>query len=133
MRLSRVTAGFQRLGAQFADVLLTEYTSISVVDVIKYIFVRNGLTATSGCSAAGSAPALGAGCREFKSLHSDQITQVRTLVVQKCICDTDEDAAEIKIFAVFSFSQIEKPPASAHTVAIAQGFCFFSVFELQYV
>ena len=63
----------------------------------------------------------------------DQITQVRTLVVQKCICDTDEDAAEIKIFAVFSFSQIEKPPASAHTVAIAQGFCFFSVFELQYV
>ena len=71
MRLSRVTAGFRRLGAQFADVLLTEYTSISVGDVIKYIFVRNGLTATSGCSAAGSAPALGAGCREFKSLHSD--------------------------------------------------------------
>ncbi len=25
----------------------------------------------SGCSAAGSAPALGAGCREFESLHSD--------------------------------------------------------------
>ncbi len=27
---------------------------------------------TSGCSAVGSAPALGAGCRGFKSLHSDQ-------------------------------------------------------------
>ena len=26
----------------------------------------------SGCSAVGSAPALGAGCREFKSPHSDQ-------------------------------------------------------------
>ena len=28
--------------------------------------------AKSGCSAVGSAPALGAGCREFESLHSDQ-------------------------------------------------------------
>ncbi len=27
----------------------------------------------SGCSAVGSAPALGAGCREFESLHSDHI------------------------------------------------------------
>ncbi len=26
----------------------------------------------SGCSAVGSAPALGAGCREFEPLHSDQ-------------------------------------------------------------
>ena len=26
----------------------------------------------SGCSAVGSAPALGAGCRGFESLHSDQ-------------------------------------------------------------
>ncbi len=26
----------------------------------------------SGCSAVGSAPALGAGCRRFKSCHSDQ-------------------------------------------------------------
>ena len=26
----------------------------------------------SGCSAVGSAPALGAGCREFESPHSDQ-------------------------------------------------------------
>ena len=25
----------------------------------------------SGCSAVGSAPALGAGCREFEPLHSD--------------------------------------------------------------
>ena len=29
----------------------------------------------SGCSAAGSAPALGAGCRRFKSCHSDQKRQ----------------------------------------------------------
>gem|GEM_PF-1723452 len=27
---------------------------------------------SSGCSAVGSAPALGAGCRGFESLHSDQ-------------------------------------------------------------
>ena len=27
----------------------------------------------TGCSAAGSAPALGAGCRGFKSLHSDHL------------------------------------------------------------
>ena len=26
----------------------------------------------SGCSAVGSAPALGAGCRRFESCHSDQ-------------------------------------------------------------
>ena len=29
------------------------------------------LVTATGCSAVGSAPALGAGCREFKSLHSD--------------------------------------------------------------
>ena len=29
----------------------------------------------TGCSAVGSAPALGAGCRGFKSLHSDQKKQ----------------------------------------------------------
>ena len=32
----------------------------------------NNFYRISGCSAAGSAPALGAGCRGFKSLHSDQ-------------------------------------------------------------
>ena len=30
------------------------------------------LTILSGCSAVGSAPALGAGCRRFESCHSDQ-------------------------------------------------------------
>ena len=30
----------------------------------------------SGCSAVGSAPALGAGCRGFESLHSDHIRTV---------------------------------------------------------
>ena len=34
----------------------------------------------SGCSAAGSAPALGAGCRRFESCHSDQ-TLYRSNVV----------------------------------------------------
>ena len=29
----------------------------------------------SGCSAVGSAPALGAGCRRFESCHSDQILE----------------------------------------------------------
>ena len=31
----------------------------------------------SGCSAVGSAPALGAGCREFESRHSDQKSRFR--------------------------------------------------------
>ena len=31
------------------------------------------LTILSGCSAVGSAPALGAGCRRFESCHSDQM------------------------------------------------------------
>ena len=31
----------------------------------------------SGCSAVGSAPALGAGCREFESRHSDQKSRRR--------------------------------------------------------
>ena len=33
---------------------------------------RSVISAISGYSAVGSAPALGAGCREFKSLYSDQ-------------------------------------------------------------
>ena len=36
----------------------------------------------SGCSADGSAPALGAGCRGFKSLHSDHISTQS--VIQFC-------------------------------------------------
>ena len=35
-------------------------------------FLKKPLRAFSGCSAAGSAPALGAGCRRFESCHSDQ-------------------------------------------------------------
>ena len=34
----------------------------------------------SGCSAVGSAPALGAGCRRFESCHSDQYGRVAQLV-----------------------------------------------------
>ena len=33
-----------------------------------------GYNAISGCSAVGSAPALGAGCRRFKSCHSDHLS-----------------------------------------------------------
>ena len=34
--------------------------------------MKKPLRAFSGCSAVGSAPALGAGCRRFESCHSDQ-------------------------------------------------------------
>ena len=34
---------------------------------------------TSGCSAAGSAPHLGCGCRRFDSCHSDHTEEIRTL------------------------------------------------------
>ena len=34
--------------------------------------ISNSISNLSGCSAVGSAPALGAGCREFESRHSDQ-------------------------------------------------------------
>ena len=33
----------------------------------------------SGCSAVGSAPALGAGCREFEPLHSDHVKNLVNL------------------------------------------------------
>ena len=36
----------------------------------------------TGCSAVGSAPALGAGCREFESPHSDHN---RTLILIQCV------------------------------------------------
>ena len=36
----------------------------------------------SGCSAVGSAPALGAGCRRFESCHSDQISQKSRLFMR---------------------------------------------------
>ncbi len=35
-------------------------------------FLRKKQNKKSGCSAVGSAPALGAGCRRFESCHSDQ-------------------------------------------------------------
>ena len=34
------------------------------------------MVALSGCSAVGSAPALGAGCRRFESCHSDQTLEI---------------------------------------------------------
>ena len=40
----------------------------------------------SGCSAAGSAPALGAGCRRFKSCHSDQTMIIRTPLSKWVMC-----------------------------------------------
>ena len=40
--------------------------------IIKYSVIRRGVHGKkTGCSAVGSAPALGAGCRRFKSCHSD--------------------------------------------------------------
>ena len=72
------------------------------IDKIKTIAKSNGIKLKFICHSIGVSEAF-----------FDQITQVRTHVVQKCICDTDEDAAEIKIFAVFSFSQIKKSPDSA--------------------
>ena len=41
----------------------------------------------SGCSAAGSAPALGAGCREFESRHSDQKGGMTFVMPPFCIVE----------------------------------------------
>ena len=49
----------------------------------------------SGCSAVGSAPALGAGCRGFESLHSDQ--------------NFDRKRKIISAFGHFYIFLIEKP------------------------
>ena len=38
--------------------------------------IKNSIT---GCSAVGSAPALGAGCRRFESCHSDHLSQKNRL------------------------------------------------------
>ena len=43
---------------------------------------KNLINAISGCSAVGSAPALGAGCREFEPLHSDHFST--TVLIQNC-------------------------------------------------
>ena len=48
-----------------------------------------------GCSAVGSAPALGAGCRGFESLHSDQ--------------NFDRKRKKISAFGHFYIFLIEKP------------------------
>ena len=40
-------------------------------------FHRTESQSITGCSAVGSAPALGAGCREFESPHSDQESECR--------------------------------------------------------
>ena len=39
--------------------------------------IKNSIT---GCSAVGSAPALGAGCRRFESCHSDHLSQKNRLL-----------------------------------------------------
>ena len=39
----------------------------------------NKLNNITGCSAVGSAPALGAGCRRFESCHSDHLSQKNRL------------------------------------------------------
>ena len=57
----------------------------------------------SGCSAVGSAPALGAGCRRFESCHSDQTKSS----VNSFVCGTFSfiPAANVPMlgFAVFDF------------------------------
>ena len=59
------------------------------------LFQKNLIYSTSGCSAVGSAPALGAGCREFEPLHSDH---VKILV-------------NLRFTRVFTFLQkLSKPP-----------------------
>ena len=49
------------------------------------------LTILSGCSAVGSAPALGAGCRRFESCHSDQMKHRLNVVLSGvfCVCRTE--------------------------------------------
>ena len=59
----------------------TEYPGIAQL-VARLIWVNttsrieNSIT---GCSAVGSAPALGAGCRRFESCHSDHLSQKNRL------------------------------------------------------
>ena len=45
-----------------------QFTCVSFIITSVAVFLGSGL---SRCSAVGSAPALGAGCREFESLHLD--------------------------------------------------------------
>ena len=46
--------------------------SIDKQNKIVYTIKADKKVNTSGCSAAGSAPHLGCGCRRFDSCHSDQ-------------------------------------------------------------
>ena len=61
------------------------------------------LTILSGCSAVGSAPALGAGCRRFESCHSDQTKSS----VNSFVCGTFSFIPAVNVpmlgFAVFDF------------------------------
>ena len=61
-----------------------------------------------GCSAVGSAPALGAGCRGFESLHSDQ--------------NFDRKQGLFSAFGHFSFSEVSKrsPPLESNRTCISQ-------------
>ncbi len=54
---------------ELADVLDSKSSGSDTVPVRP----RSPAPNISGCSAVGSAPALGAGCREFEPLHSDHI------------------------------------------------------------
>ena len=66
-RLFRRTAPNIRLNSGFFQEFKFGKTSLDHNDDHK----QNNFIKISGCSAVGSAPALGAGCRGFKSLHSD--------------------------------------------------------------
>ena len=53
----------------FFYIIMSDVVNIMIAH---YNFNKYNSITISGCSAAGSAPALGAGCRRFKSCHSDQ-------------------------------------------------------------
>ena len=48
------------------------YVSDNAQLMAEWDWEKNDKLNISGCSAVGSAPALGAGCRRFESCHSDQ-------------------------------------------------------------
>ena len=56
---------------ELADVLDSKSSGSDTVPVRPRSPAPIFTNAISGCSAVGSAPALGAGCREFEPLHSD--------------------------------------------------------------
>ena len=65
-----VLAGFIMLLLRTTGILPIDTAFLEMI-TYHMIALVNSIT---GCSAVGSAPALGAGCREFESPHSDQIS-----------------------------------------------------------